>query len=121
MNWGVILSIVVVVAAVVVLKRATQISAHKAKKLIAAGALIIDVRDAGEFAAGHLKQALPLPLDQIDTMAKRRIPSKESVLLLHCQSGLRSGIARKRLRAMGYLHVYNLGSIARAGRILEEL
>jgi len=121
MNWGGILTIAVVVVTLVVVKRLTQISAHKAKKLIAAGALIVDVRDAGEYTAGHLKEALPMPLDQIETLAKRRIPSKDTVLLLHCQSGVRSGIARKKFRSLGYTHVYNLGSIARAGRILEEM
>jgi rhodanese-related sulfurtransferase len=41
------------------------------------------------------------------------------VLLVHCQSGMRSGEARKKLIAMGYPNVHNLGSYARAVSIVR--
>jgi rhodanese-related sulfurtransferase len=40
------------------------------------------------------------------------------VLLLHCQSGARSGAAKKKLIALGCPNVFNMGSYARAERIV---
>jgi rhodanese-related sulfurtransferase len=41
------------------------------------------------------------------------------VLLLHCHSGMRSGMARKKLVALGYTHAFNLGSYSRAVQIVK--
>jgi len=39
------------------------------------------------------------------------------VLLLHCAAGVRSAMAMKALRGLGYKHAYNLGSYDRAASI----
>ena len=57
--------------------------------------MIIDVRTAGEFVAGHLPIAVNLPLSEIETNLARRVKDKNQVLLLHCQSGARSGAPRR--------------------------
>jgi len=41
-------------------------------------------------------------------------------LLLHCLSGGRSGIARGQLRSLGYPNAFNLGSFARAEKIVRS-
>jgi len=48
------------------------------------------------------------------------VPDKNQVLLLHCLSGTRSGIAKRQLKSMGYQNVFNLGSYGRAGKILGD-
>jgi len=82
------------------------------------GALVIDVRSVAEFTSGHLPQALNLPLDEIEILLPRSVKDKNQVLLLHCQSGMRSGVAKTRLKTLGYANVFNLGSYARAAHIL---
>jgi phage shock protein E len=82
------------------------------------GALLIDVRTGAEFASGHLPDAINLPLDEIETELPRRVRDKSQVLLLHCQSGVRGGVAKKKLNALGYTNAFNLGSYGRAERIL---
>jgi rhodanese-related sulfurtransferase len=42
------------------------------------------------------------------------------VILLHCQSGMRSGVAKKKLNALGYSNAYNLGSYGRAAEIVGK-
>ena len=121
MNWTTTLIIAAVVAVVFMLKTAGQISAKDALAHLKNGALVIDVRSPGEFNSGHLSAALNLPLDEIETALPRRVPDKNQVLLLHCQSGMRSGMAQRKLKSMGYAKVFNLGSYGRAESILKQL
>jgi phage shock protein E len=121
MNWTPILIIAAVVVIVFIMKRAGQISVREAlKHLKHEGALVIDVRSPGEFNSGHLPPALNLPLDEIETALPRRVKDKSQVLLLHCQSGMRSGMARQKLKRLGYVNVFNLGSFGRAEGILKQ-
>jgi phage shock protein E len=121
MNWTTTLIIAAVVALVFMLKTAGQISAKDALAHLKNGALVIDVRSPGEFNSGHLSAALNLPLDEIETALPRRVPDKNQVLLLHCQSGMRSGMAKKKLNGLGYANAFNLGSYGRAESILKQL
>ena len=120
MNWTTTLIIAAVIAVVFMLKRAGQISAKDALAHLKNGALVIDVRSPGEFNSGHLSAALNLPLDEIETALPRRVPDKNQVLLLHCQSGMRSGVAKQKLKGMGYMNAFNLGSYSRASEIVSS-
>ena len=121
MNWTTTLIIAAVVAVVFMLKTTGQISAKDALAHLKNGALVIDVRSPGEFNSGHLSAALNLPLDEIETALPHRVPDKNQVLLLHCQSGMRSGMAKKKLNGLGYANAFNLGSYGRAESILKQL
>lgn len=98
--------------------RAKQIAPQHAEQYLRLGAIVIDVRTRGEFAAGHLPTAINLPLQDIESLLPRRIQDKNKLLLLHCQSGMRSALAVKRLTNMGYTRVYNLGSYTRAEQLM---
>ncbi|MGB7769439.1 MAG: rhodanese-like domain-containing protein [Verrucomicrobiia bacterium] len=118
MNWTALLIVAVVVAVVFAMKRAGQISPGDALAHLKNGALVIDVRRAGEFNSGHLPAAINLPLAEIETALPRQVKDKNQVLLLHCQSGMRSGLAKNKLESLGYTNVFNLGSLARARNIV---
>jgi phage shock protein E len=119
MNWTSILIAFAVLVALFLLRRVSQISAKDALAHIRNGALVIDVRTVGEFNSGHLPGAINLPLDEIETSLPRRVRDKNQVLLLHCQSGMRSGVAKKKLKAMGYANAYNLGSYGQAAKVVR--
>jgi phage shock protein E len=119
MNWTTVLILAAASAALLVLKRSGLISAKAALARLKKGALIIDVRSATEFISGHLPYAINLPLDEIETAVQRRVKDKNQVLLIHCQSGMRSGTAKKRLKALGYPNAFNLGSYSRAAQIVK--
>ena len=119
MNWTPLLIIPVVVAIVFAMKRAGQISVQDALAHLKDGALLIDVRSPGEFNSGHLPTAINIPLDEIETILPRRVKDKSQVLLLHCLSGGRSGIAQQQIKGMGYQNVFNLGSYGRARQIVN--
>jgi phage shock protein E len=117
MNLTTAFIILIVLTAFILLKRAGQISTKKALAHLKDGALLIDVRTPSEFSSGHLPSAINLPLDQIETALPLRVKDKSQVILLHCQSGMRSGVAKKKLNALGYSNAFNLGSYGRAAEI----
>lgn len=76
------------------------------------GALVIDVRSEQEYATGHLAGAINIPgnvIAKVESIA----PDKQTPLYVHCLSGHRSAAAVRKLKALGYDHVTNMGGIAR--------
>ena len=73
------------------------------------GAILIDVREADEFASGHIPGAVNAPLS---TIAGTALP-KDAPLFLYCLHGARSRQAAGKLRRMGYQSVKSIGGIAR--------
>jgi len=117
MSWSTTLILGLVPAAFFGLKRLGLISTEAARTHLKRGALVVDVRSAEEFKAGHLPNVVNIPLGELQNTLPRRVADKNRVLLLRCLSGTRSGIARRKLRDMGYQNVFNLGSLARARKI----
>ncbi len=120
MNWTTALIILAFVVVVFMLKRAGQISPKNALAHLKNGALVVDVRSSAEFNSGHLPNAINFPLAEIETVLPRRVKDKNQLLLLHCQSGMRSGVAKKKLQALGYPNAFNLGSYGRAARVVSS-
>ena len=71
------------------------------------GAVLMDVREAEEFAAGHIPGAVNLPLSRIKTVA---LP-KDTPLFLYCLRGSRSLRAVGVLKRMGYTNLRSIGGI----------
>ncbi|MCX6878115.1 MAG: rhodanese-like domain-containing protein [Verrucomicrobia bacterium] len=65
MDWTTIWIIAGVIAAVLVFKRLSLIPPGTARKFLQQGALVVDVRDAGEYRGGHLPQAVNIPLGEL--------------------------------------------------------
>jgi phage shock protein E len=78
-------------------------------ELIEKGAIIIDVRSKGEYAGGHAKGSINIPLDQLTNNLKK-LKGKEHPIVTCCASGMRSASAKGILKGQGYLNVYNGGS-----------
>ena len=83
-----------------------QVQVSKVRELVEEGQVIIDVREPGEFARGHIKGARNIPLSQIrERLAE--IPSDRPVYL-HCRTGQRSYNATLLLQNAGYKNVWNI-------------
>jgi phage shock protein E len=120
MDWKILIIVVGVVVAFFALKRLSFVSAEEARKHLAAGALVIDVRSPDEFRSGHLTNAVNIPLGELQKRIPDFVKDKNQVLLLHCLSGGRSAIARQQLKRMGYANAFNLGSFRRARQIVSD-
>lgn len=117
-SWVGFLIVLVLALAYIYMKRSGQISSKEAGEFLRNGAMLIDVRGVSEFESGHILQAYNMPLDRIDVLVPSVVKDKNKVLLLHCSTGVRSGMAKKKLEEMGYKNVFNLGSYERAGKIV---
>ena len=84
-----------------------------AKKLIASGAVVLDVRTADEFASGHIAGAVNIPVAELGQrmgeVAALVKTDKAAPLVVYCASGSRSTQAHQELSAAGYSHVVNGG------------
>ena len=78
------------------------------KALQQQGAVIIDVRTAGEFNSGHIKGSINIPLDSI-RLKINDIKKKGKPVITCCASGMRSGSATSILKQAG-VEAYNGGS-----------
>jgi phage shock protein E len=117
-SWVAFIIVLVLALAYMYMKRSGQISSKEAGEYLRNGAMLIDVRSVNEFDSGHILQAYNMPLDRIDVLVPSEVRDKNKVLLLHCSTGVRSGMAKKKLEEMGYKNVFNLGSYERAGKIV---
>lgn len=81
------------------------------KKMMADGAVILDVRSPGEYASGHIKGSKNIPLQQLSAGVKS-IPKNKPIITV-CASGMRSGSAKSQLKSMGYEQVENGGPWSR--------
>jgi phage shock protein E len=118
MGWTILLISVAVIVAFLLLRTLSQISPRAAQAHLQQGALVVDVRTNSEFQAHHLPNALHIPLEELESLAARRVKDKSQVILLHCETGRRSVVARRKFSQLGYTRVFNLGSYSRAARIV---
>jgi rhodanese-related sulfurtransferase len=68
-------------------------------------AVLIDVREESEFAAGHAPAAVHLSKGILERDIETRYPDPGTTLYLLCGGGYRSALAADSLRKMGYTHV----------------
>jgi rhodanese-related sulfurtransferase len=80
----------------------------EARRLIAEGARLIDVRTHEEFSMGHLDGAENIPLDRIGGLAGKLKKTGRPIVLC-CASGRRSGMAAEQLTRAGVPDVVNGG------------
>lgn len=77
------------------------------KELVSNGAIIVDVRSASEYKAGHIPGSKNFPLDTIRTKLNEIKKTNKPVITV-CRSGARSGMAKGILKSSG-IEVYNGG------------
>ena len=65
-------------------------------------AVVIDVCEPGEFAAGHIAGARNVPLAQLEAQLPNVVKSKATPVILVCQAGVRSGRGLAVARKLGY-------------------
>jgi rhodanese-related sulfurtransferase len=83
-----------------------------ARKLVARGVKVVDVRTPAEFSAGHVPGAVNIPHDQMASRHAELGPPSTPVLL-YCRSGRRTEIAARALRERGFSTIYDLQSYDR--------
>lgn len=82
-----------------------------ARQLVAAGAVVVDVRTPEEYAGGHLPTAVNLPVQTFAPADVDKLTGgdKSKPVVVYCASGKRSAKAKAALDAAGYTNVVNGG------------
>ena len=75
------------------------------------GYILLDVRRADEFAAGHIPGAVNLPNEKIGKDDIPSLPDKNQTIYIYCRSGNRSKQAADKLLALGYTNLIEFGGI----------
>lgn len=93
--------------------RAERISAQAAVEQMEAleEYVLLDVRTAEEYEAGHIQGALLIPEQELAVKAPEMLPDLETPIFVYCRSGRRSALAAQTLVDLGYLQVYDFGGI----------
>ena len=80
----------------------------EAVRLVNQGAALVDVRSKAEFDSGHILDARHVPQEEIAQAAETLKRFKDKVVIVCCESGMRSGAAARVLQAQGFTKVVNL-------------
>ncbi len=88
------------------------VSSDEVKKMLEQNNVtIIDVRTAEEYGSKHIKGSINIPVDDIESEISQFVSKKDANIVVYCQSGNRSSLAKAKLKSLGYTKVYDLGSI----------
>ena len=90
-----------------------QISMDEAVTMMAeeTGYIILDVRRADEYAAGHIPGAINVANESIGTDEVPELPDKDQLIMVYCRSGRRSKEAAEKLVKLGYTNIVEFGGI----------
>jgi len=70
--------------------------------------LLLDVRTRGEFSNGHIKNALLIPVQELQKRVGELSEYKHSDILIYCATGNRSTVASKILVDNGFKRITNM-------------
>ena|ERR1041384_2263920 len=90
--------------------RVKEIDIEGYKKLRQDGAphILVDTREEGEWASGHVLGAVHLSKGVIERDIETKVPDKATKLVLYCGGGFRSALVADNLQKMGYTDAISL-------------
>ena len=82
--------------------------------------VLLDVRQADEFNAGHIDGAVLVPHDTIVEKIDAIVLDKSTPVFVYCRSGRRYAIAVKAMEKLGYTNITDLGGMDEAKKSLQN-
>jgi rhodanese-related sulfurtransferase len=80
-------------------------AAELLKRLARTPPVILDVRSAGEFAAGHIPGSINIPFWAVPWRAGELGARRDDPIVVYCGHGPRAQLARAALRARGFSRI----------------
>ena len=71
-------------------------------------AVLLDVREDGEWQAGHAAEAVHLGKGVLERDIERMFPNPATELLMYCGGGYRSALSCAAAQKMGYANVFSI-------------
>jgi len=90
--------------------RVTECTVADVRARVAAGEAftLVDVREEGEYAAGHAAGAVHIGKGVLERDVEAKVPDPATPLVLYCGGGFRSALAADALGKMGYTNVASM-------------
>jgi sulfur-carrier protein adenylyltransferase/sulfurtransferase len=89
--------------------RIDEIDPAAAREQSSNGAVLVDVREPEEWAAGHIPGAKHVPKSYLESRIEGAVPDRSDHVILYCASGNRSAwAARTLIEDLGYEHVESM-------------
>ncbi len=92
-------------------KEIPEVSAQQVNELLknnGKSPVLLDVRESDEWRQGHLEGALPLPRGFLEIKVESAVPNKDAPIIAYCAGGVRSLLAAKVMKEMGYQNVSSM-------------
>lgn len=95
---------------VIAKQKINEIAIENAEKAINDASVMIDVREADEFALGHIAGAINIPrgLLEFKLSGTESLTSRDLNIVLYCKTSGRSALAAETMQNMGYLQVSSI-------------
>jgi rhodanese-related sulfurtransferase len=88
--------------------RVQECDVPQARARVENGAVLIDVREDNEYAAGHAAGAKHMGRGIIERDIVQTYPEKDTELVLYCGGGFRSALSADMLQKMGYTNIWSM-------------
>lgn len=69
---------------------------------------LVDIRERDEFDQGHIPGAIFIPRGFLELRIEEKQPDRDAPIVVYCAGGLRSALAARNLKEMGYTNVESL-------------
>src|SRR4030067_386957 len=88
----------------------SEISIQEVNRLLKRGErmVLLDVREKEELALGYLKDSIFIPRASLPERAETLLPDRDVPIVVYCAAGVRSILAAKTLKEMGYSQVSSM-------------
>jgi sulfur-carrier protein adenylyltransferase/sulfurtransferase len=89
--------------------RIDEVDPAVVREQVSNGAVVVDVREPEEWAAGHIPGAVAVPKSYFESRIEGAVPDRSQHVILYCASGNRSAWAtRTMVEDLGYDHVESM-------------
>lgn len=85
-----------------------ELTPTSAQARLLAGAVALDVREPSETADGHVHGATLIPRGLLELRVEDQIPDRDAEIVVYCAAGIRSALAVRSLRELGYSRVASM-------------
>ena len=86
----------------------TEVDTETAERQLAAGSVLLDVREADEFEQGAVPGSVFIPRGHLESQVEGRLLDKDAPVVVMCAGGVRSAFAARTLTELGYRDVVSM-------------
>ena len=87
-----------------------EVTAHEVKAQLdrRAPVTVVDIRERDEFVQGHIPSAVFIPRGYLELQIEQHQPDRDAPVVIYCAGGVRSLLAARNLKEMGYTNVSSM-------------